>query len=123
MLLNIFCAVYTKILSPYFSSKTNGYINRVNLPRVRSILARKYERTMADEYLDWLLDFEVTPVAVDALWADAAKYIIEYNPALGDSFALATAENIDGIFLIRADDDYNDITEGSIQRFREKPAK
>lgn len=110
-------------LNAVAAENTNGYINRVNLTEVRYILARKYDRTVADEYLDWLLDLGLTPVAVDTLWTDAAEYVIEYNPALGDSFALATAENIDGILLVGADDDYDDITEGSIQRFREKPAK
>jgi predicted nucleic acid-binding protein len=101
---------------------TNGYINRVNLTEVRYIIARKYDREVADGYLDWLLDLGLTPVDTDAVWVEAAEYVIEYNPALGDSFALATAEYIGATLLVGADDDYDKITEGSIERFRDESA-
>lgn len=101
---------------------TNGYINYINLTEIRYIIARKYDRPVADSYLDWLLDLGVTPVDTDAVWTEAAEYVIEYNPALGDSFALATAEHIGATLLVGADDDYDDITEGSIERFREESA-
>lgn len=101
---------------------TDGYINRVNLTEVRYILARKYDRTVADEYIDWLLDLGINPVDVDAVWIEAADYVIKYSPALGDSFALATAEDVDAMLLVGADDDYDDVTEVPIERFREEPA-
>ncbi|UPM44035.1 hypothetical protein [Halocatena salina] len=77
---------------------------------------------MADEYLDWLFDLGLTPVNTEALWDNAAEYVVEYNPALGDSFALATAEAVDGTLLVDADDDYDDMTTVSIERFRGDPA-
>lgn len=101
---------------------TDGYINRVNLTEVRYILARKYDRTVADGYLDWLLNLGLTPVDTDTVWIEAAEYVLEYNPALGDSFALATAEHIGATLLVGADDDYDEITEGSIERFRDESA-
>lgn len=97
---------------------TDGYVNRVNLTEVRYILARKYDRTVADEYIDWLLDFGLRPVGVNAIWTNAAEYVIDYNPALGDSFALATAEHVEATLLVGADDDYDAVTEVPIQRFR-----
>jgi predicted nucleic acid-binding protein len=99
---------------------TDGYINYVNLTEVRYILTRKYDRTVADGYLDWLFDLGMTPIDVDAVWMEASEYVIEYNPALGDSFALATAQHVGGTLLVGADDDYDEITEDSIERFREE---
>jgi predicted nucleic acid-binding protein len=101
---------------------TDGYVNRVNLTEVRYILARKYDRTVADEYIDWLLDFGLHPTGVDAIWTNAAEYVIDYNPALGDSFALATAEHMEATLLVGADDDYDEVTEVPIQRFRTESA-
>lgn len=101
---------------------TDGYVNHVNLTELRYILARKYERTVADEYIGWLLDFGVHPVGVDAIWTNAAEYVLDYNPALGDSFALATAEHMEATLLVGVDDDYDEVTGVSIQRFRMEPA-
>lgn len=58
----------------------------------------------------------------DAVWIEAAEYVIEYNPALGNSFSLATAEHIEATLLVGADDDYDEITDSSIERFREESA-
>lgn len=108
-------------LNAITAENANGYINRVNLTEVRYIIARKYDRNVADEYLDWLLDLGLTPVDIETLWRDASGYVIEHNPALGDSFALATAEAVDGMLLVGADDDYDGITAVAIERFREEP--
>lgn len=99
-----------------------GFINRVNCTELRYILARKYDRTVADEYLRWLLDYGLRPVGVDGVWSTAAEYVIDHNPALGDSFALATAERMEATLLVGADDDYDDITEVSVEQFRTEPA-
>lgn len=109
-------------LNAITAENANGYISRVNLAEVRYIIARKYDRNVADEYIDWLLNLGLTPVDVETLWRDAARFVIEYNPALGDSFALATSEAIDGTLLVGADDDYDGITAVAIERFREDPA-
>lgn len=86
------------------------------------ILARKYSRSVADEYIDWLLDLGIDPINVDGVWVEVAEYVILYDPALGDSFALATADRAGGYLLVGASDDYDHITEVPIERFRTEPS-
>lgn len=97
---------------------TDGYLSRVNLTEVRYILARKYDRTVADDYIDWLLDLGLTAIDVDVVWSEAADFVLRYNPALGDSFALATADYVDATLLVGGDDDYDAIADVTIERFR-----
>ncbi|SEA39898.1 Predicted nucleic acid-binding protein, contains PIN domain [Haloplanus vescus] len=101
---------------------TTGFASYVNLAEIRYTLARKYDRDTADEYLDWLTDLGIEPVDVSSAWMDASEYILQYNPALGDAFALATAEHIEATLLIGGDDDYDDISNIPIERFREGSA-
>lgn len=100
----------------------DGYVNRVNLTEVRYILARKYESQVADAYIDWLLEIGTNPIGVDAVWVDASEYVLEYNPALGDSFALATANHVGATLLVGADDDYDDVGDVPLERFRDHSA-
>lgn len=99
-----------------------GYTSCVNLAEIRYTIARKYDRATADEYLDWLTDLGIEPVDVDEAWMAASEYVLTYNPALGDSFALATAESVDATLLIGGDDDYDEITDIPIERFRDGSA-
>jgi len=99
-----------------------GRVNHVNLTEVRYTLARKYSRDVADDYLEWLLAIGVTPVDVARTWVEAADFVLEYNPALGDAFALATAKRFDGTLLVGADDDYDGVGGVPIERFRPDPA-
>lgn len=62
------------------------------------------------------------PVSVDAIWKDAADVILDDNPVLGNSFALATATSLDATLLVGADDDYDSVPSGRIARFREDVA-
>ncbi|GAB3329721.1 PIN domain-containing protein [Haloplanus salinarum] len=98
---------------------TIGYVSYVNLAEVRYTLARKYDRNIADEYLDWLTALGIKPVDADNAWMDTAEYILQYNPALGDAFALATAEHIEATLLVGGDDDYDEIADIPITRFRD----
>ena len=59
---------------------------------------------------------------IDAVWIEASEYILAYNPALGDSFALATADDVDATLLVGGDDDYDDISDVPIERFRDGSA-
>lgn len=102
--------------------EADGYVSYVNLSEVRYVLARKYDRETADEYARWLVDIGVVPVDVESLWTAASDYVLRHGPALGDSFALATAEEKDAELLVGADDDYDDVTEVGVTRFREEPA-
>ncbi|MDY7082956.1 MAG: PIN domain-containing protein [Halobacteria archaeon] len=101
---------------------SKGYVNHVNLAETRYILARKYSQDVANEYIEWLLDIGVRVVDSESVWVEASNYILDYNPALGDSFALATAEERGATLLVGADDDYDGISRVSIERFREEPA-
>jgi predicted nucleic acid-binding protein len=99
-----------------------GYVSCVNLAEIRYTIARKYDRTTADEYLDWLTDLGIDPVDVDEAWMAASDYALKYNPALGDSLALATAEHVEAALLIGGDDDYDGITDVPTERFRDGSA-
>lgn len=98
---------------------TTGYVSSVNLTEFRYTIARKYDRATADEYLDWLTALGIEPVDVEGVWTAAAEYVLTHNPALGDAFALATAEDVDATLLIGGDDDYDGVTDIPIERFRD----
>ena len=104
------------------TDESDGYVSYINLSEVRYVLARKYDREAADEYARWLVDVGVTPVDVESLWTTASDYVLRHRPALGDSFALATAEEKDAELLVGADDDYDGVTEVEMTRFRDEPA-
>jgi PIN domain. len=99
-----------------------GYASFVNLAEILYTIARKYDRGTADEYLDWLTNLGIEPVDVSTVWVDSSEYVLEYNLALGDSFALATAAWLDAVLLVGGDDDYDDVSDLSIERFREGSA-
>lgn len=101
---------------------TVGYASYVNVSEVRYILARKYSREIADEYVTWLTELGLTFVDVNDVWEAASEYVLTHNPALGDAFALATAEQLDATLLIGGDDDYAEVTDVATERFREGPA-
>lgn len=104
------------------SERADGYVNWINLAETRYILARKYGRDRADEYTTWVLNLGVEPLDVEDVWFDASEFVLEYNPALGDSFALATATAVDATLLVGGDDDYDACTDVTIERFRDGAA-
>jgi ribonuclease VapC len=61
---------------------------------------------------------DVVPIAVQETWYEAARFKHDYTVALGDAFALAAAEHVDGTLLVGADDDFDEIEEVRIERFR-----
>jgi len=97
---------------------TTGRVSYVTLTKIRYIIARKYDRTTADEYIDWLTNLGVKSVNVTDIWDVTADHVLSYNPALGDAFALATADHFDATLLVGADDDYDAVNDVSITRFR-----
>jgi predicted nucleic acid-binding protein len=94
----------------------------VTLAEIRYTIARKYDRTTADEYLDWLTDLGIETVEVGDSWQEVSEYILRYNPALGDSFALATAEKVEATLLVGGDDDYDEVSDVPVERFRDGSA-
>jgi predicted nucleic acid-binding protein len=114
-------AAVEEYLDAVAAEDTAGYACCVNLAEIRYALARKYDRTTADEYLDWLSDLGIETVDVGDAWVGASEYILTYNPALGDSFALAAAETVEATLLIGGDDDYDEVSDVPIERFRDGP--
>jgi len=98
------CEVVAEYLDAVATAEATGYLSLVNHTEVRYTLARKYDRDTADEYLDWLADLGVEVVGVGDTWLEASEFVLEYNPALGDSFALATAADIGATLLVGGDD-------------------
>lgn len=96
-----------------------GYACCVNLAEIRYTLARKYDRPTADDYLDWLSEIGIEPVDVGDAWVGASEYVLTHTPVLGDSFVLAAAETVEATLLVGGDGDYNDISDISIERFRD----
>lgn len=99
-----------------------SYISCVNLAEIRCTIARKYDRDTADEYLDWLTDLGIETVDVGDVWMNASECVFQYNSALGDSFALAIAEDVEATLLVGGDDDHDEIADVSIERVREGSA-
>lgn len=104
------------------NGETGGLVSYVTLTEVRYVLARMYDREIADDYLEWLQAIGVTPVGVGEVWASAADFVLECNPALGDAVALATAADAEAVLLVGADDDYDSVSGVEVVRFREEPA-
>lgn len=102
------------------TDEIDGTVSRVTLVEVRYVLARKYDRATADEYLQWLWDVGVAVVEVEEVWLRASEYVLEVNPALGDAFALATAEASGGTLLVGGDEEYDDVPDVRIARFRDR---
>ncbi|ARS90829.1 PIN domain-containing protein [Natrarchaeobaculum aegyptiacum] len=114
--------VVETFLDAVAAEDVNAYVNFVNLAEVRYTLARKYGRETADEYVDWLRDLGIEGVGVESLWSDASDYVFEYNPALGDSFALATADTLGAMLIVGGDDDYDEVSDVPLERFRDGSA-
>lgn len=91
----------------------------VNLAEIRYTTARMYDGPFAYEYPDWLVALGIEPVDVGDDRLDASEHILRYNPTLDDSFALATADHIGATLLVGGDDDYDEIRDLPIERFRD----
>lgn len=64
----------------------------------------------------------IRQVDTEETWPSAADFKLRYSPALGDAFALATANQVSGMLLVGADDDYDDVDDVPITRFRPESA-
>jgi predicted nucleic acid-binding protein len=109
----------SRYLEAIIEGESAGSLNFVNATEVRYILARKYDRQTADTFLEWLWMIGVTAVDAETVWENAADYVIDYNPALGDSYAVATAAAVDGTLIVGGDSEYDDIDDVPIERFRD----
>jgi len=100
----------------------DGYISAINLAEVHYIVRAIDDEERADAVVDVLEESGIRRVDTEQTWSPAADFKFRYSPALGDAFALGTAAYVDGILLVGADGDYDDVTSVSIKRFREEPA-
>lgn len=121
------CEAVNVWLDAVYDDEVRGVVSTVNLTELRYVLGRLGGEEKADEYLDWLSEIGVSSAPAQQYWRDAADWILEYNPALGDSYALATAHALaETVLLVGGDDDYDDIVsesdrypEMAIERFRD----
>jgi PIN domain nuclease of toxin-antitoxin system len=105
------------------SGAAKGYISAVNLAEVHYIVRTIADEERADSIVDSIEETGIERVDSKDTWRTAADAKYRDSPALGDAFALATAEDVDGTLLVGADGDYDDIeTAASISRFRSDPA-
>lgn len=100
----------------------DGYISGVTLAEIHYIVRSMDGSKRADAVADVLEESGIRRVDTDETWAAAAEFKYRCSPALGDAFALGTAACVDGTLLVGADDDYDDITDVPIVRFRTEPA-
>ncbi|WP_331236331.1 PIN domain-containing protein [Natronorarus salvus] len=101
--------------------EVSGFVSQVNLAEIRYVIARVYGGADADRYVSWLFDIGIRSVGTDGVWQSAAEYVLGYGPALGNAFAIATAEQVDAALLVGADGDFDGVTEVRIVRCREEP--
>lgn len=100
----------------------DGFISAVNLAEVHYIVRAIDNEERADAVVDVLEESGIRRVDTEETWPSAADFKFRYSPALGDAFALGTAAHVDGMLLIGADNDYDEVTDISIRRFRTEPA-
>lgn len=100
----------------------DGFISAVNLAEVHYIVRAIDSEERADAVVDVLEESGIRRVDTEETWPSAADFKFRYSPALGDAFALGTAAHVDGMLLIGADNDYDEVTDISIRRFRTEPA-
>jgi predicted nucleic acid-binding protein len=103
-------------------SHADGYISAVNLTEVHYIVRAITSEERADSVVNVLEESGIRRLDTEETWAGAAAMKARYAPALGDAFALATAAHVDGLLLVGADDDYDEVSEVQLTRFRADPA-
>lgn len=96
----------------------DGYISAINLAEIHYIVRAIDGEDRADAVIEILEESGIRRVDTEQTWPIAADFKFRYSPALGDAFALATAADVDGTLLVGADDDYDDVTDVEIVRFR-----
>jgi|AntDeeMetagen134_2_1112570.scaffolds.fasta_scaffold01408_7 predicted nucleic acid-binding protein len=101
---------------------SDGYISAVTLAEVHYIVRDIESQDRADAVVEIIEETGIRRVDTADTWRLAAESKHQYSPALGDAFALATAESVDGLLLVGADDDYDAISDIRIERFRTEPA-
>lgn len=102
-------------------SDAQGYLSSVTLTEVFYHIANSSSTQSAKNAVQRLKSYGFTIVHSNETWQQAGKIKHKHSPALGDSYAVATAAHVDGTLIVGADDDFDPITEVSIERFRADP--
>lgn len=100
----------------------DGYISAINLAEVHHVVRAIDGEERANAIVNVLAETGIRRVDTEDTWPSAADFKFRYSPALGDAFALATATQVDGILLVGADADYDDVDVVPITRFRSESA-
>lgn len=100
---------------------TDGYISAVNLTEVRYVVRATASADRAATVTDVIRQSGIKRVDTAETWETAATFKHRHSPALGDAFALATAQTVDGTLLVGADDDYDGVTDVPVRKFRHDP--
>ncbi|MFP8890676.1 type II toxin-antitoxin system VapC family toxin [Natrialbaceae archaeon A-CW2] len=104
------------------SGEVDGYISPVTKTEVLYVGSRVgFRRDDVRASLDRLEELGVVVYDPRECWAIAAALKEAYTMALGDAYALATADAVGGTLLVGADDDFDDL-EDNVERFRDEPA-
>ncbi len=104
------------------SGEVDGYISPVTKTEVLYVGSRAgFRPDDVRASLDRLEELGVVVYDPRECWAIAAALKEAYTMALGDAYALATADAVDGTLLVGADDDFDDL-EDDVERFRDEPA-
>jgi predicted nucleic acid-binding protein len=100
----------------------DGYISAINLAEVHYVVRGTAGKERADAIVEVLEESGIRRVDTEQTWLTAAEFKFRYSPALGDAFALGTAAHLDGMLLVGADADYDNVTDVPITQFRPEPA-
>lgn len=102
------------------SSEVRGYVNPVTKTEILYVGSRiGFRWEDVQRSLDRLEELGVRVYPVESCWERAAAFKEAYAIALGDSFALATADAVDGTLLVGADDDFDGVNV-PIERIRDE---
>ena len=102
------------------SGEIEGYISPVTKTEVLSVGSRVgFRPADVRASLERLEELGDTVFDPRECWDGAAALKEAYTMALGDAYALATANAVDGTLLVGADDDF-DAVEDDVVRFRDE---
>lgn len=103
------------------SGEVDAYISPVTKTEVLYVGSRVgFRSDYVRASLERLEELGVSVSDPKECWETAAVLKEAHRMALGDAYALATADAVDGTLLVGADDDF-DAVEESIERFRDEP--
>ena len=103
------------------SAEVDGYISPVTKTEVLYVGSRAgFDADDVAASLERLEELGVDVYDPRGCWETAAVLKEAHGMSLGDAYALATAEAVDGTLLVGADDDFDDV-DASVERFRDGP--